>query len=114
MRSDLPSGTVTFLFTDVIPLLASGALSTGLGAAFFAVAVARSSVLTPRMTWIVVTGFVVMALARIVPLGVAQIVLGVAAVVAMWPLAYRIWVGARAAAPARDVAEDVRSGEASS
>ena len=70
----------------VHPLLASGAICTGVGAAFFAVAVARSSVLTLRMTWIVVTGFVVMALARIVPLGVAQIVLGVAAVVAMWPL----------------------------
>lgn len=79
-----------------IPLLASGALCTGVGAAFFAVAVARSSVLTPRMTWIVVTGFVVMALARIVPLGVAQIVLGLAAIVALWPIAYRMWIAADA------------------
>ena len=38
------------------------------------------------MTWIVVTGFVVMALARIVPLGVAQIVLALPLCVALWPL----------------------------
>lgn len=97
-----------------LPLLVSGALCTGVGAAFFAAAVARSSVLTPRLTWIVVTGFVVMALARFVPLWVAQVVLGVAAVVAMWPLAYRIWVTASAESPARHVAKDVRSGAESS
>jgi hypothetical protein len=77
-----------------VPLLLSGGLSTAIGAACFAAAVARSRVLEPTATRIVVGGFVVMALVRFVPLGAAQIALGVAAVVALWPLAYRIWAQA--------------------
>ncbi len=77
-----------------IPLLVTGALSSAIGAACFSVAVARSPVLTPPMTRIVVAGFVVYALARIVPLGFAQVVLGLAAIVALWPIAYRIWIAA--------------------
>lgn len=82
-----------------IPLLVAGALSTAVGAAYFSVAVARSSILTPLMTKVVVAGFVVMAAARVVPLGVAQVVLGLAAVVALWPIAYRIWNTADALSP---------------
>jgi hypothetical protein len=97
-----------------IPLLVSGALCTALGAAFFAAAVRRSSVLSPQMTLLVVAGFVVMALARFVPLGVAPIVIGIAALVALWPLAYRIWVGASAASPIGDAATEPRGPTVSS
>jgi hypothetical protein len=79
------------LFPWFIPLLATGALSFTIGAVCFALAVARSSMLGSTLTRVVVAGFLVMALARFVPLGVAQIVIGVAAVVALWPLAARMW-----------------------
>ena len=55
------------------------------------------------MTRIVVAGFVVYALARIVPLGFAQIVLGLAAIVALWPIAYRMWIAADALSATGDV-----------
>jgi hypothetical protein len=74
-----------------IPLLATGALCSAIGALCFAAAVARSSVLSRTVTRIVVAGFVVMAFARFVPLGAAQIVIGLGAVVALWPIGYRIW-----------------------
>ena len=74
-----------------IPVLVTPALSTAIGAVCFALGVARSGVLTRAATRVVVAGFVVMALARFVPLGVAQIGIVLAAVVALWPIASRIW-----------------------
>lgn len=79
------------LFPWLVPLLAAGALSFTIGAVCFALAAARSSILGSLLTRVVVAGFVVMALARFVPLGAAQIVIGVAAVVALWPIAERMW-----------------------
>jgi hypothetical protein len=73
-----------------IPLLVTGALSFTVGALCFAVGVARSSVLPTTITRVVVAGFVVMSLARFVPLGIAQIAIGLAAVVALWPIAYQM------------------------
>jgi hypothetical protein len=86
-----------------IPLLVTAALSTTIGALSFARAVARSAVLARAVTRIVVAGFVVMALARFVPLGVAQIVIGLAAIVALWPIGYRMWAEADSRASGRDV-----------
>ncbi len=70
-----------------VPVLFLGAAVFGVGAVLFAVAVARSRVLGRRMTWLVVTGFVVAALSRFVPLGAALLVGGAALVAAMLPLA---------------------------
>jgi hypothetical protein len=87
-----------------IPLLLTGGLCTAIGAAVFAAGVTRSRILAPTTTRIVVAGFGVMALARFVPLGAAQVVIGVAVVVALWPLAYHIWSQADADAEVDDVA----------
>jgi FtsH-binding integral membrane protein len=62
-----------------------------LGAVGFALSTARSGVLSRQLTWLTVGAFVVMAAARFVPLGAAQIVIGVAAVLALWPLALEMW-----------------------
>ena len=74
-----------------IPILLMGAITFTIGVLCFAMAIVRSGVLTTQMQRLVVGGLVVMAVARFVPLGAAQIVIGVAAIVALWPLAYAIW-----------------------
>ena len=81
-------------------LLAAGALCSAIGALCYAAAVARSSVLSRTVTRIVIVGFAVMALAWFIPLGVAQIVIGLAAVVALWPIGYRIWTSPMCMRPA--------------
>jgi hypothetical protein len=53
--------------------------------------VMRSRVLSRQLTWLVAGALVVMAAARFVPLGAAQIVIGVAGGVAFRPLAYEMW-----------------------
>ena len=70
-----------------IPIGVLGALSFTLGALGFAQAIRRSAVLPVRATRLVVGALIVMAAARFVPLGVAQPVIGVAGVLALWPLA---------------------------
>jgi hypothetical protein len=103
-------GTQEELTPWFVPLLLIGGISMAIGAILFAAGVARSAILAPTATRVVVAGFVVMALARFVPLGVAQIVVGVAAVAALWPIGYHAWrragmpageSDAVAAAPAR-------------
>ena len=74
-----------------IPILATGAITFTLGALGFAMAVTRSRVLSAQLTGLVVGALVVMAAARFVPLGAAQYVIGVAGVVAFWPLAFEMW-----------------------
>ena len=71
-----------------LPILAASAVSFALGAVGFALGIARSRVLSPRLTRLVVGALIVMAAARFVPLGAAQYVIGAAGVVALWPLAY--------------------------
>jgi hypothetical protein len=70
-----------------LPILLTGAVSFALGAVGFAVAIVRARVLGSPLARLVGAALVVMALARFVPLGAAQYVIGVAAVVALWPLA---------------------------
>ena len=75
----------------VLTLATSGILFA-IGMVGFARAVAAVRVLSRPLTRLVVTGVVVWAAARFVPLGAVQFyVQGVAAVVALWPLAFRMW-----------------------
>jgi hypothetical protein len=73
-----------------IPILVTGALTFTLGVLGFALALVRSRVMSRRLLQLVVGALVVMVAARFVPLGAAQIVIGVAAIVALWPLAYEM------------------------
>ena len=69
-------------------LIGSG-LAFGLGAISFAGAIRASKIAGGRITQVVSVALVVMALSRIVPLSVVQFYIhGLAAIVAMWPLAY--------------------------
>ena len=74
-----------------IPILVSGAICFALGAIGFAVAIRHSGALSDRRALLVAGALVVMAAARFVPLGAAQIVIAVAGVVAFWPLALEMW-----------------------
>ncbi|CAN5220761.1 hypothetical protein BH09ACT13_BH09ACT13_08670 [soil metagenome] len=81
----------TELFPWFIPILVTGALCFTLGAVGFAMAIVRSGVVSTQLTWLVAGALVVMAAARFVPLGAAQIVIGVAGIAALWPLAFGMW-----------------------
>lgn len=74
-----------------VPILLIGAVSFALGAVGFALAIVRSGVLSPPLTWLVVGGLIVMAAARFVPLGIQFYVQSAAGIMAMWPLAYTMW-----------------------
>jgi hypothetical protein len=79
------------LFPWFIPILLTGAITFGLGALSFAMGIVRSKVLSPRLSRLVVGALVIMAVARFVPHSAAPYVLGAAAIVALWPLAYEMW-----------------------
>lgn len=86
------AATQTALEPWFFPILLTGAATFAIGALGFAKGIARSGVLSPRLTWIVVGALVAMAVARFVPLGIVQFyVSGVAGIVALWPLAYEMW-----------------------
>lgn len=71
-----------------VRILLAGTVIFALGVFGFARGIARSGVLGPRLTWLVVRALVVMAAARFVPLGTVQFYVGGAAgIVALWPLA---------------------------
>jgi hypothetical protein len=73
------------------PILLAGAITFAVGVLDFAMGIARSGVLSRRLTSLVVGALVVMAAARFVPLGVALYVGGAASIAALWPLAYEMW-----------------------
>lgn len=81
------------------PTFLAAAVTFALGVLGFAMGIVRSGVLGPKLTWLVVGALVVMATARFVPLGAALYVGGVAAIVALWPLAYEMWKRPEAARP---------------
>jgi hypothetical protein len=84
-----------------VPILVTGAVAFELGVLGFAWGLARSRVLSPRLTRLVVGALLVMAAARFVPLNAVQFyVQGAAGIVALWPLAYQMWQHP-AARPAR-------------
>ena len=74
-----------------VPVLLAAGISLAIGAIGFALAVRRGQVLAQRHAAVVAAALVVASLVRFVPLGAAQIVIGVALVVALWPLALAIW-----------------------
>lgn len=75
-----------------VPILLTGAVIFALGVLGFAMAIARSGVLTPGLTGLVVGALVGMAAARFVPLGAVQFYMqGAAAIVALWPMAHAMW-----------------------
>jgi hypothetical protein len=81
-----------------VPTLVVSAFAFGIGVVGFARGIARTPLLGPRTTRLVVVALLVMALSRFVPLGAAQFhVQGVAGVVALWPIAFHLW---QRAAPA--------------
>lgn len=73
------------------PVLLAGAFTFASGVLSFARAISVTTVGSHGLTRIVVAAMVVMAVSRFVPLAAAQLyVQGVAALVALWPLAYMI------------------------
>jgi hypothetical protein len=75
-----------------VGVLAASVLVFGIGIIGFALGVAAGRVLSRPLTRLVVTGLVVWAVARLVPLGVVQFYLqGLAGIVALWPLAWQMW-----------------------
>lgn len=72
-----------------MPVLIASGLTFGLGAISFAGAIRASKIANVRITQVVSMALIVMALSRIVPLSVTQFYIhGLAAIVALWPLAY--------------------------
>ncbi len=88
-------GDVEAVQSELVPWFLSVVVASGLtfalGALGFAVAIVRTRVLGSRLTWLVAGALVVLAVARFVPLGAAFYVTAVAAVLALWPLAYSMW-----------------------
>jgi hypothetical protein len=75
-----------------VRILVTAAILFALGVLGFAIAIVRSRVLSPGLTWLVVGALVVMAATRFFPVGAAQLYVGPAAgLVALWPLAYVMW-----------------------
>ncbi len=84
-----------------IPIMVTGAITFAVGVFAFAKGIADSRVLSQRLTWVVVGALVVLAISRVVPVGAAQFyVQGAAGVVALWPLANKMWKRPEAARPA--------------
>jgi hypothetical protein len=84
-----------------IPIMVTGAITFAVGVFAFAKGIANSRVLSRRLTLVVVGALVVLAISRLVPVGAVQFyVQGAAGIVALWPLAYRMWKRPEAAQPA--------------
>lgn len=74
-----------------VPVLVSGALAFAIGVISFARAISLTTVGSRRLTGVVVVALIVMAISRFVPLAAVQFyVQGVAAIVALWPLAFAL------------------------
>ena len=84
-----------------LPVLVTGAATFAIGVFAFAKGIADSRILSRRLTWLIVGALMVMAVARLVPVGAVQFyVQGAASIVALWPLAYEMWKRPEAARPA--------------
>ena len=84
-----------------LPVLVTGAVTFAFGIFVFAKGIADSRILNRRLSRLGVGALVVMAVARLVPVGAVQFyVQGVAGIVALWPLAYEMWKRPEAARPA--------------
>jgi hypothetical protein len=75
-----------------IAVLATSVVVFAIGIAGFALGVAAGGILGRPLTRLVVTGLIVWAAARFVPLGAVQFyVQGLVGIVALWPLAVQMW-----------------------
>lgn len=75
-----------------LPVLLTGSAIFALGILGFALGIARSGILSPRLSTLVFGALVVMAVVRFVPLGLVLFYVGSAAtILALWPLAYEMW-----------------------
>jgi hypothetical protein len=84
-----------------LPVLVTGAVTFAFGVFVIAKGIADSRILSRRLSRLVVGALVVMAVARLVPVGAVQFyVQGAAGIVALWPLAYEMWKHPEAARPA--------------
>lgn len=82
----------TALVPWFLPVIMSAALTFAVGIFGLARGIADSKLLSPGLTHLVVAALAVMAAARFVPLSAVQFyVQGAAGIVALWPLAYRMW-----------------------
>jgi hypothetical protein len=82
-----------------VPTMMSSAIVNAAGLILLARAVNGSELLSRGTRSVVVAAFLVMAVSRFVPIGPVQFyVQGVAGIVALWPISYRIWKRASAAA----------------
>jgi hypothetical protein len=79
------------LFPWFVPVLFTGAVAFAVGALCFAMAILRSHVLGPSPSRLVVGALILMVVARFAPIGIAQYVIAVAGVAALWPVAFAMW-----------------------
>lgn len=71
----------------------TGAALLGLGLLALARALMVAGVMERSWTWVSVAALVVLAALSFIPAGWSMVASGVAAVVAFWPIAYRMWFG---------------------
>jgi hypothetical protein len=82
----------TSLVPWFVPTLTTGGILFLVGTFGVVVGIARSGVLSQGLTSLVIGGLLTMAVSRLVPLTPIQFyVQGLAALVALWPLAYQMW-----------------------
>jgi hypothetical protein len=87
-----PRAAQTALQPWFVPVLVAGGIMFALGILAFSKAIADSGVLSSALSWLVIAALIVMAASRLVPLAAGQFyVQSVAALIALWPLAYRMW-----------------------
>ncbi len=76
-------------FGDAVFII--GGVLFGLGLLSLAAAVKLSGTLADSVAWLVVIALVVNVIAGFIPTGWATYVIGVTAIVALWPIAYQMW-----------------------
>ena len=81
-------------FGDAIFII--GGILFGLGLLSLAAAVKLSGTLADSVAWLVVIALVVNVIAGFIPTGWGTYVIGVTAIVALWPIAYQMWQDASA------------------
>lgn len=97
----LTGGDVVAVQTELQPwfiaILATSAILFAVGVFGFARGVAASRILSRGLTRVVFAALLVLAVSRMLPLGVAQFYLqAIVGLVALWPLAYHMWRAPRA------------------
>ena len=77
-----------------LPITFTILITAGLGFLSLAVAIYRSRVLSRELSWVVSAAIVVVTLTLLIPATWGEQVFSAAAIIAFWPLAYRMWVDA--------------------